>query len=413
MSDLDEVERWASAVQFGIHSPASPGGLRAQVVLARAASAGGHAGAALAAAVAAYGPADQRDRARRTVERITADNPDNPAWIADLGAVEPVRAARLSDEWGEYSALDIDFRRPAAGTHRLRIGIQPFRAGMAHPFAYFASGDEAAEIAAVSFRSEEISLAEARAIAEPGITILEELLSDAYDQPDLELDPSHDLFALVRQRISLLPAGGTAPARPQPSFEEMAAPFGEFAGKPLGYGEDHDNVYHLMRSLIGFVTSCWDLDPLRWTPPRITSFLEEWLPDNGYYCPECRHLHEPPLLRGVAAHLPVGVPALAAIGRGARRPARRHPRRQPRCGQDLSREAGPPSRPGSASRTGHGSCTGPCDLGLARISRQARSAVRRQSPHRRGHRVRAPRPVRRAAGGRPRGLGVPATAQCP
>lgn len=294
MSDLDEVERWASAIQFGIRSPASPGGLRAQVVLARAASVGGPAGAALAAAVAAYGPADQRDRARRTVERITADNADAPAWIADLGAVEPVRAARLTDEWGEYSALDIDFRRPAAGTHRLRIGIQPFRGGMAHPFAYFANGDKAAEIAAVSFRSEEISLAEARAIAEPGIRILEELVADAYDHPDLDLDPSHDMFALVRQRISLLPAGGTAPARPQPSFEEMAAPFGEFAGRPLGYGEDHHNVYHLMRSLIGFVTSCWDLDPLRWTPPRITAFLDEWLPDNGYYCHECQHLHEPP-----------------------------------------------------------------------------------------------------------------------
>ncbi len=74
----------------------------------------------------------------------------------------------------------------------------------------------------------------------------------------------------------------------------MAAPFAEFAGRPVGYGENDTDVYHLMRSLIGFVASCWDHDPLRWTPPRVTAFLEEWLPDNGYYCHECRYLHEPP-----------------------------------------------------------------------------------------------------------------------
>ena len=294
MSDIDEVDRWASAIQFEVRSPASPDGLRVPVVLAHAASAGGPAGAALAAAVAAYGPADERDRARRTVERITADSPDVPAWIAEVGAVEPVRAVKLTDEWDEYTALDIDFRRPSAGTHRLRIGIQPFQGGMTHPFAYFANGDEADEAAIVRFHSEEISLADARAIAEPGIEILEELLADAYDYPDLDLDPSHDLFALVRQRISLLPPGGTAPERPQHTDEKLAAPFAELAGRPLGYGEDDDNVYHLMRSLIGFVASCWDHDPLRWTPPKVTAFLEEWLPYNGYYCPGCRYLHEPP-----------------------------------------------------------------------------------------------------------------------
>lgn len=291
ISGIDEVDRWASAIQFEVRSPASPGGLRAPIVLARAASTGGPAGAALAAAIAVYGPVDQRDRARRTLDRLMADSPDVPAWVAAVGAAEPVRAVKLTDEWDEYTALDIDFRRPSAGTHRLRIGIQPFRGGMAHPFACFANGDKAA---AVSFRSEEISLADARAIAEPGIEILEELISDAYDHPDLDLDPSHELFALVRQRISLLPPGGTAPERPQHTDEELAAPFAEFAGRPLGYGEDHDNFYHLMRSLIGFVASCWDHDPLRWTPPKVTAFLEEWLPDNGYHCPGCRHLHEPP-----------------------------------------------------------------------------------------------------------------------
>ena len=295
MSDLDDVDRWASAVQFEVRSRAAPGGLRAPVVLSRAASVGGPSGAALAAAMAVYGPADQRDRARRTVERLTADRGDVPCWIAALGEVEPVRAVRLTDEWDEYSGLDIDFRRPDAGTHRLRIAINPFRAGMAHPARYFAAGYDDSQSAIPGFSAEEISLADARAIAKPSLDALEEVLGDNYDaDDDVELDAGHDLFALMRQRIGLLPAGGVARPRPQRSAEEIAAPFGEFAGRPLGYGEDDDSVYHLMRSLVGFVTSCWDSDPLRWTPPRITAFLEEWLPDNGYYCNGCRGLHEPP-----------------------------------------------------------------------------------------------------------------------
>lgn len=292
MADLAAVERWASHVQFEVRSSASPGGLRAPLVLSRAVSEGGPAGTALAAAIAAYGPDDQRDRARRAVERLVADGCRAPVWIQALGAVEPVRAVRLTDEWGEHGALDIHFRHRVAGTHRLRIGIHPFRAGMAHPVALFAAGDEAAE-AAAGFSAEEISLADARAVAAPGIELLEGALADAYDD-ETDLDPSHDLFALVRQRVGLLPAGGTAPEKPSPSFEEIAAPFGDFAARPPGYGEDADHLYSLMRSLAGFVANCWDRDPLRWTPPRIEAFLEEWVPDYGHYCHQCRDLHEPP-----------------------------------------------------------------------------------------------------------------------
>lgn len=294
LSDLDELDRWASAIQFEVRSPASPGGIRAAVVLSRAASAGGPAGAALAAAMAAYGPVPERDRARGIVERFAADSGDAPEWLTVLGAVEPVRAVRLTDEWGEYGGLDIDFRRRGGATHCVRIGIHPFQAGMAHPIIYFAAADEATRARPASFRAEEIGLADARAIAEPRLEILEGVLADHHDDTDTDLDPSHDLFALARQRISLLPAGGAAAARPQPSLEDMAAPFGEFAAKPPGYGEHDDSVYHLMRSLMGFVVGCWDSDPLHWTPPRIAAFVEEWLPDHGYYCHDCRELHEPP-----------------------------------------------------------------------------------------------------------------------
>lgn len=297
LSDVDEVDDWASAIQCDILSSTAPGGLGAQVVLSHAVSAGGSAGATLAAALAAYGPANLRDEARRAVARVTAGSDDSPAWLAALGAAEPVRAVMLTDEWAEHRTLAIDFRRPGAAPHRVRIGIHPFRSGMAHPIEYFAAGDQSAEVAAPGLSAEEISLADARAAAEPALEILEEAIADDYyeGEADHSLDPARDLFALVRQRIGLLPAGGSAPERPQLQAEEIAVPFGEFASRPLGYGEDADSVHHLMRSLVGFVVGrCWDVDPLRWTPPRIAAFVDEWLPDHGYYCYECRRLHEPP-----------------------------------------------------------------------------------------------------------------------
>lgn len=297
LSDIDEVEDWASAIQCDVLSSTAPGGLSAQAVLSHAAAAGGATGAAIAAALAAYGPANLRGEARRAVARIGAGSDESPPWLTALGAAEPVRAVMLADEWAEHRTLAIDFRRPDCAPHHVRIGIHPFRRGMAQPIGYYAVGDEPAEVASPGLSAEEISLADARAAAEPALKLLEEALAHDYHEgeTDLSLDPAHDLFALVRQRVGLLPAGGSAPERPQPPAEVIAAPFGEFASRPLGYGEDADSVHHLMRSLIGFVVGCcWDVDPLRWTPPRIAAFVEEWLPDHGYYCYDCRVLHEPP-----------------------------------------------------------------------------------------------------------------------
>lgn len=298
-SDLDDVDRWASYVQSEVCSRAAPGGLPAPVVLSHAASSGGPAGAVLAAAIAVYGPADHCGRARRTVERINADSGasgEAPDWIATLGGVEPVRAARLADEWDEHAAVDIDFRRRDATTHRLRIGIHPFRAGIAHPIS-FTAGDQSAEPADAALsglRSQEISLADARAVAERGLDVLEELLNDI-DEDELDDDDdlrfTRDLFAMTSQRISMLPAGGKAPTPPDPSAEEISAPIGDFAARPPGYGEDAEGLSSLLSSLIGFVVGCWDRDPLRWTPPRVEAFVERWLPEHSYYCNECRELH--------------------------------------------------------------------------------------------------------------------------
>ena len=50
----------------------------------------------------------------------------------------------------------------------------------------------------------------------------------------------------------------------------------------------------LGRTMLGFAMMCHDRDILRWTPPRVSSFLEDWLADHGLFCEECGESHEHP-----------------------------------------------------------------------------------------------------------------------
>ncbi len=37
-----------------------------------------------------------------------------------------------------------------------------------------------------------------------------------------------------------------------------------------------------------------DHDVLRWAPPRVAAFLEQWIPDHGLVCNDCGEFHEHP-----------------------------------------------------------------------------------------------------------------------
>ena len=331
-ADLDEADFWASCIQSAISTRRSPDGVAAPVFLACAERAGGPAGAVLAAAVAAYGPAEARSDARRALRRIRQSGAEVPAWADALGEAAPLRASRATDRWGERSRLRIDFRRPDGSEHSLSVSIDPFwqamasgflmvRAGAAH------SGERAGESAANcgaaaddgperapsvldlrqscgerppaaargdGVRVERLDLAEARAIVEAGLAV-----SDRYDVRDDDEDSladglDSDLRALLEQRLSLLPAGGHAPAAP--SFDGAAASshLSDFVSLGLRLGEHDLQMQELTGTMLGFAMMCHDGDILRWTPPRVEEFIEEWIPRYGLFCADCLEAHAHP-----------------------------------------------------------------------------------------------------------------------
>ena len=331
-ADLDEADFWASCIQSAISTRRSPDGVAAPVFLACAERTGGPAGAVLAAAVATYGPAEARSRARRALRRIRQSGAEVPAWADALGEAAPLRASRVTDRWGERSRVRIDFRRPDGSEHSLSVSIDPFwqamasgvllvRAGAAHSSER--AGESAANCGAPvddgperapsvldlrqscgerpptaargdDLRVERLDLAEARAIVETGLAV-----SDRYDTRDDDEDSladtlDIDLRALLEQRLSLLPTGGHVPAAP--SFDGAAASnhLSDFVSLGLRLGEHDLQMQELTRTMLGFAMMCHDGDILRWTPPRVEEFIEEWIPRYGLFCVDCLEAHAHP-----------------------------------------------------------------------------------------------------------------------
>ena len=340
-TDMDEADAWASCIQCGIASKWSPDGIKASRVLSHAEHEGGPAGAALVAAVAVYGPPEARGRARRVLRRLSENGHEVPTWTETLGEAAPVRAVRLTDHWHEHSTVIIDYARPDGTVHGLSVAMEAFCKGMANRFSIGASstalgasdgpggatedlslardpGRATEDLSLADARAitedlsladaraitedlsladaraiiEDLSLADARAIIEAGLRVYDETMPavDDLDEPAL----SDDLRALVEQRIGLLPDGGRAPANPVPDAQEIARIIAEFVSLPIILGAHTDELTDMVTTMIGFCAMCHDRDILRWTPPRVVMFLEQWIPGHGLFCGECGGFHEHP-----------------------------------------------------------------------------------------------------------------------
>ena len=294
-ADICEADEWASAIQSAVASARCPDGVEASLVIAHARCVGGAAGGILAAAMAAYGPSDQRGRARHVLSRLVTEGASVPGWAEALGEVSPLRAVKLSDLWDESQAVVIDYARRDGAAHRLYVAFHPFQGGIAHSPALIAHNDEIEPSDDSIFVVEEISLADARATVEAGLRVFDEVLAaQDPDDPDLDLDATFDLAALVDQRMGLLPAGGRAPGRQTPDPQAIAGLLQDFASRPMPLGERPQEFNDLLHTMIGFTVTSRDRDILKWTPPRVGAFLEEWIPEHGLYCDECRESHEHP-----------------------------------------------------------------------------------------------------------------------
>ena len=293
--DMDEADDWSSCIQTEIATRRSPSGADPAAVLAHAERVGGLAGAVLAASVAVYGPADARARARRAMRGIREADPDVPDWIETLGKAEPLRATRTTDRWGEHCKVRVDYQRPDGTAHGVSVCIEPFGLAMATHFTLGPPGTQCTAAGGEGQLVEDLDLADARAIIEAGLVAGGEFGVDEDDPIDIyDTSPDGDLRALLEQRLALLPEGGRAPAAPALGADEGAAHFADFLSHGLRLGEHPDEMHDLGRTMLAFAMMCHDRDILRWTPPRATTFLEQWLPDHGLFCTDCGESHEHP-----------------------------------------------------------------------------------------------------------------------
>ena len=141
---------------------------------------------------------------------------------------------------------------------------------------------------------EDLSLADARAIVEAGLRERDDIGEYDDDDDTFDANPDDDLRPLLEQRLALLPEGGRAPTTPPLDATEAAGHIADFLSHVWRLGEHPDEMHDLVRTMLGFAMMCHDRDILRWTPPRVATFLEQWLPDHGLLCEECGESHEHP-----------------------------------------------------------------------------------------------------------------------
>lgn len=281
-TDLIETEKSVSCI-IGLHlnSNWNPYGVRAAVALAHAEAIGSPAGAVIAAGMSAYGPALARGRARQVLERIRAADVAVPAWVGWLGTVEPVVATKFRDEWDEYCELVVEYARPDGSIHEVCVGMHPFGWGMAHDLAVAPAGVCSGRLADAGFVAEEIGLAEARELLIKGLELLDEALKDWWDN-DLDFDADVDLRMLVGQRIETLPSiersSGSETDDGGADAEHIADIVRAFVEQPVPLGEQPGDMGEMVMAAVMFSQACRDPDVLRWTPPRIEAFIEQFLP---------------------------------------------------------------------------------------------------------------------------------------
>ncbi len=281
-ADLIATEKAVSCtIGLRLTSNWNPYGVRAAVALAHAEAIGSPAGAVIAAGMSAYGPALARGRARQVLDRIRAADVAVPEWVGWLGTVEPVGATKFRDQWDEHCELVVEYARPDGSIHEVCVGMHPFGWGMAHDLAVTPTGVCSGRLADAGFVAEEIGLAEARELLTKGLELLDGALKDWWDN-DLDLDADVDLRMLVGQRIETLPgierSSGSETDDGGTDAEHIADIVRGFVEQPVPLGEQPGDMGEMVMAAVMFSQACRDPDVLRWTPPRIEAFIEQFLP---------------------------------------------------------------------------------------------------------------------------------------
>jgi len=275
-TDINSAERWASAIQsvFRPHGFPPKPGASPRAVLRDARSEGGVAAAVLASAMAAFGPIPARPEAAQLAEKLTAGGVEVPSWVHQLGSVEPTRVMMLTDIWNEGCMIHLDCSRDGE-TVGVGTTIDSIGGLVAHGFTHGPTSKRLEKIAddEPDMIATEIDPADARATVEAALAMADET-TDFMDEPDLDNhDP--DLRALIEQRFSLLPPGGTSLLQHRDVKADKPEIIAAFLGRPGA--TDLPDVEDIADTICNFAGYC-DGDPLLWSPTRVKTFLGIWIP---------------------------------------------------------------------------------------------------------------------------------------
>ncbi|WP_419553574.1 hypothetical protein [Candidatus Poriferisodalis sp.] len=301
LSDIDEADVHVSRlIGCGIATDWNRDGVSAGAAMTHARSNPGPAGAVIAAALASYGPHGIRDKARGVLDRHVADGVAVPEWATKLGMAEPVRAVKIRDEWDEHWQLFIEYARPDGSRHELSFGVHPFCLGVLFGFSLQPAIADKDRNLEPGHSLEELTLAHARTILEPGLEQFDQALRDLAasegwdgDWDDADWDDA-EMRSLVGQRMQLLPAGAQDGDVGGADADLDILGIVEFVAQPLALGEHVQELSDLMSSMATFSQVCRDRDMYHWTPLRVETFVALWLPSHGWMCDECQETHEHP-----------------------------------------------------------------------------------------------------------------------
>lgn len=275
-ADIDEVEQWASAIQsvFRPHGHPPMPGTSPKSVLRDARLEGGVAAAVLASAMAVYGPATIRQDAAKLAAKLISGGVEVPSWVEQLGRVEPTRVMMLTDIWNEGCSIHLDCIRDGR-TVGVGTTVDAIGGLVAHGFTHgpttkrlekFASGEADMVVT-------EIDPADARATVEAALAMADET-ADFMGEPDPD-DHDPDLRALIEQRFSLLPSGGTSLMQVDDIESAKAGIIAAFLARPGA--SSLPDVEDIADTICDFSGYC-DGDPLLWSPTRVKTFLSIWIP---------------------------------------------------------------------------------------------------------------------------------------
>jgi hypothetical protein len=249
---------------------------------------------AILRALAAVLPELEGARARRGAEALAGSGVPEPAWAGQAGRAVVTAAWLMTHVLGDGDNVMLACRYPDGREHTLVVYID-HNLGTLVKDAFLGPPD-----AVQHFRElveNEDTTIEAIDVADAAARIRAAVELSAITFPPIETDTWPGIRALLDVRLATMPAGGSAPARPELPEAEREQLVGDFLaaeeGRPWRADPEAAGIAH---QLVWFRCDYGDGRPLRWSTVVVEILLTDWYP-RKVTSPASMHAKVPDVLR--------------------------------------------------------------------------------------------------------------------